>query len=449
VTLRRSFFIVVVLSATAVGWAGGPPEEEFDRYGGWTRVVTRAAGWFRTEQLGGRWWLVDPEGHVFLSLGVNTVSLRRDTIGSTNRSPYAEAATAKYGSPRTWARAVVARLRSWGFNTLGAGSDTTTMREGMAYTVSLNFSKQSKVREGVTFPDVFDPAYRRAAMGLARRVCGARADDPWLIGYFTDEELRWGPDLRSPETLFAEFLRLGDRAPGRRAAMRFLEERYRRIEELNEAWRTEYASFREVGRAPQPGSQIPSGDAEGFLLVAAQRYFSIAQEAIRSADQEHLILGCRFAGCPPAQVLEAMRPHVDVVSINHYGERPPTDGLRQMEKATGLPVVITEFGFRARDSGLPNSKGEGPVVDTQEERARLFERYVREVIELPMVVGYHWFQHVDQPREGRFDGEDSNHGLVDVQDEPYETLVDAVSRVNRSVWMLACGATPDSYAHRR
>ena len=37
-TLRPSFFILVLLSATALGWAGGPPEEDFDRYGVESRV---------------------------------------------------------------------------------------------------------------------------------------------------------------------------------------------------------------------------------------------------------------------------------------------------------------------------------------------------------------------------------------------------------------------------
>ena len=44
------------------------------------------------------------------------------------------------------------------------------------------------------------------------------------------------------------------------------------------------------------------------------------------------------------------------------------------------------------------------------------------------VVGQHWFEHADEPPAGRFDGEDSNFGLVDNDDEPYPLLT-AVSKV--------------------
>jgi hypothetical protein len=42
----------------------------------------------------------------------------------------------------------------------------------------------------------------------------------------------------------------------------------------------------------------------------------------------------------------------------------------------------------------------------------------------------HWFQYYDHPRGGRDDGEDYNFGLVDIDDRPYERLVEAFSRVN-------------------
>jgi len=97
----------------------------------------------------------------------------------------------------------------------------------------------------------------------------------------------------------------------------------------------------------------------------------------------------------------------------------------------GRPMIIGEFTFRAADAGLPNSKGAGPRVATQAERADAFERYVRLLLEEPGVVGYHWFQHSDQPKEGRFDGEDSNYGVVTGQDEVYTELTRRMTEVNR------------------
>jgi len=107
------------------------------------------------------------------------------------------------------------------------------------------------------------------------------------------------------------------------------------------------------------------------------------------------------------------------------------------------PLMITEFSFRSMDSGLPNTYppplAVQPNVPTQRARADRYARYVRLWMSQPFFVGYHWFEWVDEPREGRFDGENGNYGLVNIRDEPYAVFVDTVRRVNREVWSLHCG----------
>jgi agarase len=96
----------------------------------------------------------------------------------------------------------------------------------------------------------------------------------------------------------------------------------------------------------------------------------------------------------------------------------------------GKPCLISEFSFRGDDAGLPNSSGGGPRVASQAERAQCFERFVTAALKQPAVVGYHWFEHADQPAEGRFDGENSNFGLVTVADQVYAELTETMTRVN-------------------
>jgi hypothetical protein len=45
----------------------------WSRYGGYKAKAFRASGYFRTHHDGQRWWLVDPEGYAFLSVGVDVV----------------------------------------------------------------------------------------------------------------------------------------------------------------------------------------------------------------------------------------------------------------------------------------------------------------------------------------------------------------------------------------
>jgi hypothetical protein len=75
-----------------------------------------------------------------------------------------------------------------------------------------------------------------------------------LLGWFTDNELRWESDWRGPDELLTMFLALPADAPavgprharrarGHAAAVQFLRERYDKIEKFNDVWKTSFASW--------------------------------------------------------------------------------------------------------------------------------------------------------------------------------------------------------------
>jgi hypothetical protein len=431
-TFKGMCLLLVLVPVTVAPALGAEMKQELDRYGGWRQVRSAATGWFRTWRSGGRWWLVDPSGHPFLSIGVNGVSLRDGAVGDAKRSPYGDAALRKRGSENAWAEAVAARLRGWGFNTLGAGADAAARRQGIPYVVMLDLLDVVERREGQVVPDVFDPAYETAVRRSVLRVCRPLAEDPYLIGYLTGEDPGWGADPRSRKMLLAQFVALDDQAPGRRWLLWFLEDRYLNVRELNAAWGTGYESFEQVGRVPQVGSRIPEHDVDDFVRALAQEYFRIARDAIRSVDDHHLILGCRFAGRAPGPVLEAMRGHVDVVSLSADEEHPPTAHLREIQRIAGRPVLIAEFGI-CTPAG--NARG---LAAAEEELGERYERYVTELLGLPMVVGYHWLHYADKELDPSAAGQ-TPCALVDAADDPYATFVASVSRANRAAYWMAAG----------
>ena len=75
---------------------------------------------------------------------------------------------------------------------------------------------------------------------------------------------------------------------------------------------------------------------------------------------------------------------------------------------------------------------------TQVERARCFERYVSAALRKPAVIGYHWFEHADQPAEGRFDGENSNFGTVTIEDNVYAGLTETIDSGQRGSRTSSC-----------
>jgi agarase len=425
-----------------------------------------ATGFFHAELRNGRWWLVDPSGQLFLSKGVASVQFAPDADTETRRSQYEEAARAKYGTLERWRVAVARRLSELGFNTVGAFSDekvgavdlggrhlaSAPIVDFVGRYVLLRQHMRAWVK-GI-FPDVFDPDFAAFAQLLVRERCTAQKDDPWLLGWFTDNELRWGPDWRGKDELLTMFLGLPAAAPGRQAAVKLLRERYGDVQKFDAAWEKSYLSWESLESAgPIPAPKFAkrsyrrdeesepansaddareaafSADCDAFLAELAERYFQVTADAIRAADPNHMVLGCRFAYVPAKVVVAAAARHVSVISFNAYTKDPrwSIGQYAPFEK----PLLIGEFSFRGRDSGLPNLKGCGPLLlPTQAERAAAFNRYAWLALSHPNVVGYHWFQHADEPVNGRFDGEDSNNGLVDVRDELYEVLARKMAKVN-------------------
>jgi agarase len=410
-----------------------------------------ATGFFRVDKACAGPVLVDPEGKRFLSVGVNDVRFNGDYTPS-GKNPYLDAVKAKYGTPEAWAAAEKTRLMGWGFNTIGSWSDVDLFKSDTAFTRTLDLSG-ADWRTGQT-PDYFAETWA-AAVAMRADVVSTYASERFLLGWFIDNELHWGPDWRKDSELFEEYLAMPASAPGRATLQAMFVERHPTIADFNDAWGTSFASFDALGQAsslPHPDRQSAAmrADRDAFLEKVADRYFSVTVGAIRARDANHLVLGTRAVGVvTPKKVLEVAGRYLDVVSVNSYEYDldpalvwPPAqfgflpidkDGfLRAHFEASGRPILVSEFGFRARDSGLPNSwPPVYPVLGTQQERADRFAAYVQRCKDAPWVVGYHWYKFQDQPPEGRFDGENNNWGLVGLDDSDWSVLVQRATEVNR------------------
>ena len=419
----------------------------YDEFGGFVLLKGRRTGFFHIEKIEGEFWIVDPEGNLFVSKGVNHVSYWADYAPTLGYNPYNTAVSGKYGSADAWAEETVKRLLGWGFNTIGAWSSEETFTKKMPYTVILNIAIEAGANwlsGNVT--DYFSETFVKVADQVAQKTCALRKDDRYLVGYFTDNELRWTADWRSQKELFDDYMALPPEAEGKKALVEFLNKKYGTISSLNKAWETGFSSFEEVLTVKEaPKNNAADADRLGFLEVIAREYFQVCYDAIRRYDPNHLILGCRYAFKPPDEALIGCIGYVDVVSMSCYTNPYSDDlnrvlaNLERIHNVTGLPVMASEFSFKAMDSGLPNTRGAGVPVKTQSERAKYYEEFVKALVRKPFVVGYHWFEHADEPAEGRFDGENSNYGLVNIRDEPWSILVARAVAVNLQVETVHSG----------
>lgn len=84
-------------------------------------------------------------------------------------------------------------------------------------------------------------------------------------------------------------------------------------------------------------------------------------------------------------------------------------------------------------------------MDTQAQRTQCFNHFQSVLFALPFMVGSSWFMYIDEPAQGisKTFPEDSNYGLIDVNDEPYPELTAAATRLNSQVYaMHAKGEMP-------
>ena len=149
-----------------------------DPYGGWLELKDTKTGFFHTEQLQNRWWLVSPEGNAFFSKGVDHVDL----------SPESDSSKAP-DDPTAWAKSTAEQLRGWNFNTLGAWSSPQIYAAGLAYApmvdVAASAGRDVWLKGGVV--DYFSPEFQRAADRAAQRICAPRVKEmaapipPWFV----------------------------------------------------------------------------------------------------------------------------------------------------------------------------------------------------------------------------------------------------------------------------
>jgi len=396
-------------------------------YGGYKDTKAKATGFFRVEQAGGKWWFVDPDGHLFFSAGADVTTPRMGGPAADRKSVFAALPPAdlvpaggrggagggasfftwniarRFGADwrEKWVDFTIRRMNAWGMNTVGNWSDPSLFdSHRIAYTVSLG-GWSTKVSY-IGMPDVYSEEFARNCDQAAARQCATRARDPFLLGYFTANEPPW---------------------PGREAGL---------VEMIlggpDTAIRRELQNYLSAQDTPER--------RRAFVYRAYEKYLEVVVAAIRKHDPNHLNLGMRFAGNAPDEMVKASRVF-DVYSLNIYEDVPRPEVLERAYQLTGRPLLIGEFHFGTPGRGL--SAGLRQVRDDRE-RGVAYRYYVENAAAMPAFIGAHWFQWMDEPATGRGDGENYNIGLVDVTDRVYADFLEGVKATHLALRAVHSGA---------
>lgn len=340
-------------------------------------------GFFSLGRRKGHWFLLDPEGKPFFTIGLNHIdpaALRYLENIDIWRKEYG-------ASIERWLKeSVRPNLRGWGFNTVGWVQEVVTRAPtnhrhsrnftyeeyqwlGMPYCHMLPFVDFHQWEVETRNPDLKSSDFEEWCDFVARQECAQLADDPKLIGYFYVDCPTWvhtrpGNEWRGP--LFDP----------------------KRLES-------------------------ESGRRELFEL--ASRYYQVTHDAVRRYDQHHLIFGDRYEGRAPLpeEVVKAALPFVDVLSFQHFSD---TDRIRQdferWHAFSGKPMLLADA---ARHRSLPDGyRGHDP---------RWYRETLTMLRELSCSIGFHLCGAYVRNRCRRC-------GLLDDRERPDQVAVEAISRAN-------------------
>lgn len=437
--------------------------EELSKYGGWKEKRFKSTGFFRTEHDGRRWWLVDPDGYGFLSVGVdcmratssgpvNGIKDLFEWLPDKNDPEYADAVTERgsgitadfyranliraFGTEwrQRWSRMTAGLLRSMNINTVGNWSEISFAKDNrLPYVLPLNRFPGTKTSLYRDFPDVFSEEYAANSVEFASQLIDYN-DDPYLIGYFLRNEPQWAFGYHN---LAFEMFATDQQSATKDEFVSWITKKYENnLTAFNKSWQLDLPGFEDLKNQvfKDYPSVLADSDFYSFSTIMVKKYVDIPCDEVAKVDRNHLNLGMRYAWIS-SDLLYKAGERFDVFSINGYGYNPPP--TEEIARISNKPVMIGEFHHGAVDRALPATGITGVISQT--ERAEAYRTYIEQGFARPELIGMHYFQWVDQPYYGRFDGENYNIGVVTIQNIPYPELSQAMKLTNRRIYRVAEG----------
>lgn len=404
----------------------------YSKFGGYLNArIDEGTGFFRTEKVDGRWWFVDPEGHLFLSHGVNCVgpgggggayrlehreNLYKELPPEELYSGYGRYRAPSFGIWNLFRRYgedyrdksienIITRMDRWGLNTIANWSQRDVYdRNRKAFTLQM---RGIGIEGGLMgLADVYDPEFSGNVDRAVRETVEPYRDNPWLLGYFTFNE----PSFLGRETRLCDLILAGEDRPIRQALQEHLAE-----------------------------SDTPEKRME-FIHQTFRIFIKTVDDALDRHDPNHLTLGIRFGQVAETEILEMCKDVFDVFSFNCYDLYPKEEIMDRFMEVTGKPMLIGEYHFGTVDRGMAQSLWQ---VESQKERGVAYRYYTEQGFSHPGLIGTSYFQWCDQDLTGRGnDGENYNCGMVDVTDRPYPLLVEAISETAKRLYEVHTGSLP-------
>ncbi|MDD4115846.1 MAG: hypothetical protein PHG27_09700 [Massilibacteroides sp.] len=408
----------------------------YSKYGGYKQKKVKSTGFFRTEKIEGRWWFVDPEGYLFLSVGIDCVNNGgggnvvnvdkregmfkelppKELIDTYYPTRYRRANSTSFGIWNLYRRygddfnqkakeMAIKRMDKWGLNTIANWSSREIIdMNRKAFLLPLSGLGIASDLMGLC--DVYEPGFDVMIDKNLKEFVEPYKNNSWLIGYFVGNEPAW---LEEEARLCSIILGGKDR-PIKTILQQYLSKN---------------------GDTPE--------SRKSFVWETFRTFLTRVNNALKKHDPNHLNLGIRFGNILSLdeEILHICRDVFDVLSFNCYDLYPKTEMLDRALSITDLPMIIGEYHFGTVDRGMAQSLWQ---VDSQKERGVAYRYYTEKAYSHPGLIGTGYFQWCDQDLTGRgLDGENYNCGIIDVTDRPYKEQVEAMMETAKLLYDIHSG----------
>ena len=375
------------LSIIGFVWLFGcaaPPEATYDPLGGYTDIQREATGWFRVEQVNGRWLFVTPQGHGYLALGANHTGRylqeAKQSAGLYQRVDHDSL------------RAEEAMYQAYLEAGLNAGEAYAPLnpylKQWLPHIVHLNYPGSKHAF------DVFDDSVQTAFREHLLPACRSFADDSLVLGVAFADLPIW--DARRVDFYRA----LPASAPGKVAYAQFLNDRYQgSMQALNDVYRTSFASLDELSTTTdwsldEASPAIQCDDAL-FMGRIAESLYRLLKGIVRVGAPRHLFMGERYVlRMVPEPVLRVVGQYVDVFCTQALilsPQRPPewqvfqAEGYDSTFALVQKPMLIVDWATPfSLDETYDNDRG---TIKAEAAAAEDVARWIETALEQPYIVG--------------------------------------------------------------
>ncbi len=407
----------------------------YSKYGGYKQKRVKATGYFRTEMVDGKWWFVDPEGYLFLSVGLDCVSIGNvggirdyDQRPNMYKELPPQELVDKYGQDKAryshmqfgvWnlirrygeedfteksKELAIKRLTKWGFNTIANWSSEEIYNMNQKAFIIPFRGLGDIIPELMGMCDVYEPNYKAS---MRKYISGlVQPKNPWLIGYFIGNEPAWlGEEVRLSNLILD-----GKDRPIKTALKKYLAAK---------------------GDTPE--------NRKEFIFDSFRTYLMASNEILKELDPNHLNLGIRFGHLDVLdnRILEICGEAFDVMSFNSYSLAPSATAMDRAMAISKIPMMIGEYHFGSSDRGMAQALWQ---VDSQKDRGVAYQCYTENAYAHPGLIGTGYFKWSDQDITGRGDGENYNCGFVDVTDRPYKDIVESAMLTATRLYEIHSGS---------